>query len=187
MSMKLIYLVLLSIVTSVCFSQENKMELPQEVRDRYHNFGSGSCVQCSIGMCGVWLGNDNAASLLWDSKYGPAEIGGSTPSRVANYARSRGLAIYNVTGDSEPYKWHDWAVKTGRYAAIGAGSRHFQTLYGKNFENDTWYVCNNNSPNRVDTYSDNEYSNLHRASGLWIVILKGPSAPAIPEYIPYWK
>lgn len=162
------------------------MELPAEIRDWYHNFGSGSCVQCSIGMVGLYHNNNNAASLLWDSEWGSAEIGGSGPSRVANYARKRGLSIYNVTGDRYPYKWHTWAVKTGRFAAIGAGRMHFQTLYGKDFDKNTWFVCNNNSPHKVTEYSDNGYSSLHEASGQWLVILKGHAPNVPPQYIKWW-
>ena len=75
------------------------MELPAEVRAWYRN-PDGSCVQCSIGMVGVWNNNPNAATLLWDTDYGHAIRGGSTPSRVANYCNTRGISAFNVTGDT---------------------------------------------------------------------------------------
>lgn len=181
------------LVVSTVYSQDEipgkTMQLPQEVRDWYHNFGPyGSCVQCSIGMTGLWLNNPNAASLLWDSEFGPAELGGSWPSRVAEYARQRNLKIYNITGNNWEFmrNWFEWACKNGYYAAIGAGRAHFQTLYGWDEDSSAWYVCNNNSPHKVDKYSDNGIRSLHESSGYWMVILVGPSSPAVPKYIKWW-
>ncbi len=165
-----------------------RMELPAELREYYRNFDSprgGSCVQCSIGMCGMWVGNYNAATLLWDSDYGDKVIGGSYPSRVENYARERGLKIYNVTGSST-FDWMKWSAKTGRFAAIGAGTAHFQTLVGYNPEDQTWYVCNNNSPQKIDRYTDQQFRRLHLASGAWVVILDDAPAPAVPQYLKWW-
>lgn len=185
--LKILFSLILILCSNTCFGQQ--MELPPEVRDWYHNFGTGSCVQCSIGMTGVWLNNPNAASLLWDSEFGPAEIGGSWPSRVAEYARRRQLKIYNVTGNNWEFmrSWFEWACRNGYYAAIGAGGSHFQTLYGWDKENTTWYVCNNNSPHKINEYSDSGIKKLHEASGYWLVILIGPSSPAVPRYINWWE
>lgn len=161
------------------------MELPPEVRAWCRN-PDGSCVQCSIVMCGLWNNNMNASTLLWDTEYGPAIRGGSYPSRVAKYAKERGLRIYNITGSSV-YDWMNWSAKTGRFAAIGAGSAHFQTLYSKDFKNNVYGVCNNNSTHKIDEYSERGFRNLHEASGQWCVILMGPSPPAIPRYIQWWE
>ncbi|HRE03392.1 MAG TPA: hypothetical protein PLV68_19000, partial [Ilumatobacteraceae bacterium] len=62
-----------------------------------------------------------------------------------------------------------WAAETGRGAAIGAGTAHFQTLMGFEPTSGTWYVCNNNSPQRIDVYDDAAFRRLHLASGQWVV------------------
>lgn len=162
----------------------HKMELPQDVRAWYRN-PDGSCVQCSIGMCGIWQNVPEAYTLLWRTEYGPAVRGGSWPGRVEAYADSRRMRIYNVTG-SRTYDWMKWAARTGRFCAIGAGSAHFQTLYGWDEKTDTWYVCNNNSTGRVDRYTWREFQNLHESSGQWIVILDYPASPAVPRYVRWW-
>jgi hypothetical protein len=162
------------------------MELPPEIRAWYRN-PDGSCVQCSIGMCGVWANVPAASTLLWRTDYGPAERGGSWPSRVADYCRERGIAAFNVTGSST-FQWMEWSARTGRFAAIGAGRNHFQTEYGRDGQDGRdgrWYVCDNNSTERIDEYSDEAFRRLHLASGPWVVILDTPSPPAVPEYVPW--
>lgn len=160
------------------------LELPAEVRSWYRN-PDGSCVQCSIGMLGIAQNVPAAYWLLWPSEHGPAVRGGSTPSRVEAYADRRQIRVYNVTGEGT-WEWMRWAAKTGRFAAIGAGSAHFQTLYGWDPKSNEWYVCNNNSPSRVDTYSWDQFRRLHLASGQWIVVLNYPPSPAVPVYREWW-
>ncbi|MGE0606558.1 MAG: hypothetical protein AB7O62_05465 [Pirellulales bacterium] len=160
------------------------VDLPADVRAWYHN-PDGSCVQCSIGMCGVDQNVPAAATLLWDSAYGSKERGGSYPERVARYSKQRGMRIYNVTG-STTFDWMKWATNTGRGAAIGAGSAHFQTLAGYDPKTGTWYVCNNNSPRKIDVYDEREFRRLHLASGPWIVVLDYPPHPARGEYGRWW-
>ena len=162
-----------------------KMEVPGEIRNFYRN-PDGSCVQCSIGMCGIWQDEPKAYTLLWDTIYGDAVRGGSWATRVENYARERKMSIYNVTG-SETFEWMEWAAKTGRFAAIGAGSSHFQTLAGFDPESRTWYVCNNNSPKKIDAYNDRQFRRLHLDSGPWIVILNDAPPPANPRYVNWWQ
>lgn len=169
------------------------LEEPSDLRGWYRN-PDGSCVQCSIGMVGMNLvgstyyskGAWSAATLLWDTDYGAKVRGGSNPSRVESYSARRGIPIYNVTGEGT-FDWMKWAAKTGRFAAIGAGGSHFQTLYGYNPKTDVWYVCNNNSTSKVDEYSMDEFRSLHLASGRWIVVLDLPPAPVVPQYIPWWQ
>ncbi len=163
------------------------MELPPEVRSWYRN-PDGSCVQCSIGMTGVWNNVAAATTLLWDTEYGSAVRGGSWPGRVRDYCERRGIRAYNVTGESfsDTAPWMEWAAKTGRFAAIGAGRAHFQTEYGRDQAAGKWYVCNNNSPQRIDEYSEPEYRRLHEASGAWVVILAGPAPPSPPRYVRWW-
>lgn len=158
-------------------------DLPASHRKWFRN-PDGSCVQCSIGMCGVDQNNGNAASLLWDTDYGPKERGGSWPSRVAEYARRRGIKLFNVTGKNTTMHWMRWACITGRPAAIGAGTAHFQTLFGHH--DGTWFVCNNNSTHRIDEYGEQAFVRLHLASGPWVVILDAPPHPARPVYRQWW-
>ena len=57
-------------------------------------------MQCSNGMVGMHINRPEWTFLLWDTPYGPAVHGGSWPGRVADYARQRGMKIFNVTGNS---------------------------------------------------------------------------------------
>ncbi len=165
-------------------SVPTKMELPPEVREWFRN-PDGSCVQCSIGMCGVWCNVPAASTLLWDTPYGKAVRGGSWPDRVADYCERRQIKAFNITGDTT-WEWMEWAARTGRFAAIGAGRAHFQTEYGHDPSAGRWYVCNNNSPRRVDEYTNDEFRRLHLASGKWVVILDGPAPPPPPRYVRWW-
>ncbi len=185
--MRLILLLLLVACPGLALAAEpaNTMQLGAPTRAWYRN-PDGSCVQCSIGMCGVHANDINAASLLWDTPYGPAERGGSWPSRVAAYAKRRELELYNVTGWPTTREWMLWSCRTGRFAAIGAGGSHFQTLYGYDPASQTWFVCNNNSTHRIDTYTDAAFQRLHLASGPWIVVLKKSSSEN-PQLLQWWR
>lgn len=160
------------------------MELPPGVRAWYRN-PDGSCVQCSIGMCGIWQNVPAAYTLLWDTPYGPKVRGGSGPSRVEAYADRREIPVFNVTG-STTWEWMRWAARTRRMAAIGAGGNHFQTLYGWDPGRNVWYVCNNNSTGRVDEYSWDAFRRLHLASGQWIVVIDRPPPAPVPQYASWW-
>lgn len=162
-----------------------KMELPPDVRAWYRN-PDGSCVQCSIGMAGIHMNCPAAYTLLWDTDYGSKVRGGSYPSRVEEYARKRSIPIYNVTG-SNTWDWMQWAARTGRFAAIGAGGAHFQTLYGWDEKRNVWYVCNNNSPKVVDEYTWEQFKRLHLASGQWVVIIDKPPPPMTANYVQWWR
>ncbi len=167
-----------------------RMELPSRIRAWFRN-DDGSCVQCSIGMCGIWQQTPEASTLLWDTEYGHRVRGGSSPSRVEDYAERRKIPVYNVTG-SGTWEWMQWAAATGRFAAIGAGSSHFQTLYGwdprgtETLDDDRWYVCNNNSTGKIDEYTWQEFRRLHLASGQWVVVIDKPPPPANPRYFKWW-
>jgi hypothetical protein len=86
----------------------------------------------------------------------------------------------------DTWPWLEWAARTGRFAAIGAGEAHFQTLYGYDPGSREWLVCNNNSTDRIDRYSEGAFRDLHQRSGPWVVILERPSSPA-PELRRWWK
>ena len=160
------------------------LDLPPDVRVWCSN-PDGSCVQCSIQMCGLDQNVTAAATLLFRSEYGKAERGGGTAGRTASYSASRGMAIYNITGP-DTYAWMAWACANGRGCAIGCGSSHFQTLVGHDPVTKTWWVCNNNSTRKIDEYTDASFRRKHEASGRWIVILDYPSAPAKPQYVNWW-
>ena len=162
------------------------MHLSPGVRAWYRN-PDGSCVQCSLGMAGVHCNNLNAASLLFDSEYGPAERGGSWPGRVAEYCDRRKIIAWNVTGRTvdDTMPGIKWAARTGRFAAVGLGTAHFQTLYGYDPNTNTFFVCNNNSTNQVDRYSEADFRALHAQSGPWVVILEKPSSPP-PRFEAWW-
>lgn len=183
----LIVLSLMLALPAVASAQTQMMELSPETRMYYHN-PDGSCVQCSIGMLGCHCNDINAATLLWDTVYGPAERGGSNPSRVEAYCDRRGIRALSVTGNSinDTMPWLEWAARTGRFAAFGAGSRHFQTLYGFDPATREWFVCNNQTPGRIDRYSEADFREIHRQSGPWLVILETPSS-ANPVLSRWWK
>ena len=165
-------------------SAQYQLEMPPDIRAWFRN-PDGSCVQCSIGMSGVYHNNPNAASLLWDTEYGSRVRGGSGPGRVEDYFNRRGIKGWNITG-ANTWEWMKWAAKTGRMIAIGAGGSHFQTLCWYNPDKGVWYVCNNNSPTKIDEYDEAGFRRLHLASGQWVVILDTPAAPAVPKYVQWW-
>lgn len=167
------------------------LKLPQEMRQKYYNFTNpGSCVQCSIGMCGMDQNVPAAAYLLEQSEYGAPVFHGSNPSRVAKYCKDRNIRVYNVTG-SKTWDWMRWACNTGRACAIGAGGSHFQTLVGyippKGDEPAHWIVCNNNGDQKYQDYSEAAFRRLHLASGQWCVILDYPPSPAPGRLVEWWK
>lgn len=172
---------LIGLVGSISHAQElvgiNSMALAPETRAYCRN-PDGSCVQCSIQMTGFWCNDPNAGTLLFDTAYGPAERGGSWPSRVEAYLNKRGIKAWSVTGNSvnDTLPWLEFSAKTGRFAAFGAGEAHFQTLYGRDVSNGYWYVCNNNSTDRIDRYTDAQFRQLHAAGPCWCVILEKPSS-----------
>jgi len=179
--------VFLLLLSPLAAAEDDSMILDQSTRVWFHN-PDGSCVQCSIGMAGVWCNDENAATLLFESRYGKAERLGSWPTRVSQYCDSRGIRVYNVTGETvdDTYPWIKWAAKTGRYAAIGAGKAHFQTLYGYDPKRNVWQVCNNQTPRQIDEYTDQQFRQLHKDSGPWVVILEKPSSNP-PELVQWWK
>lgn len=79
-----------------CPDSRLAVDLPPEIRTWFRN-PDGSCVQCSIGMCGVDQNVPEAATLLWDTEYGSRERGGSGPSpRLRRNARKSRRASLNA-------------------------------------------------------------------------------------------
>jgi hypothetical protein len=182
---------MLLVIVLSCLAQramaDDQLTLPENVRAWFRN-PDGSCVQCSIGMAGVWQNFPAASYLLWDTEFGKAVRGGSYPSRVEKYCDARRIPVYNITGEGT-YDWMKWASKTGRMSAIGAGTAHFQTLVYYDATPGVerpWCVCNNNSPTRIDRYTEAGFRRLHESSGKWVVILKTPAPPPQPRYVKWW-
>ena len=170
------------------------VDLPKELRAKYDN-PDGSCVQCSIGMNGNDQSADRPMMLLWDyDADGDGKIdanerkvrGGSGPSRVAAYARARGIRIFNITG-RDTIEWVKWAARNGRGCAIGFEPVHFQTFMGHDPKNGKWWVCDNNSTQRIDEFDAKTFRRKHYESGPWIVILDYPPSPTRPVYEEWWK
>ena len=167
---------------------ELAIDLPEDQRVRYRN-PDGSCVQCSIGMCGCWRSNQAAARLLHNSEYGPAVRGGSGPERVARYCQERQIAVWNITGPATT-DWVLWSLHTGRGAAVLYGSNHFVTAVGYRPHTQEVAICDNNSPTRIQWMTLGEFKRRHLAWGGqgWTVILKGPSAPGRDVwFLPWWR
>jgi hypothetical protein len=172
-------------------AQDQVTDFPADTAKWFIN-EDGSCVQCSIGMCGSWQNTPSATFLLWDSEYGARVRGGSSPSRVEAYCDRRKIPAYNITG-SETYEWMKWASRTGRMSAIGCYSSHFQTLLYHDPAKGEWYVKNNwgasggNNIKSHNVFSDAQFRRHHEASGKWVVILKTPPPPMKPLYVAWWK
>lgn len=166
---------------------------PQEIREWYYNHGNpdengerdpeGDCVQCAIGKVGIRNNNLTMATLPWDSPFGSKIRGASGPDRVAEYCRARQIKIHNVTGRSinDTYPWLKYAADTGRGAAFGFGKNHFQKMMGYDGSKKPWLVCDNNTPWRVDHYTEKEFIAKHAACCFWVVVPDGP-APPPPVY-----
>lgn len=185
----LLTLVALIVLTATPAVAQDQCELPGYISEWFVNL-DGSCVQCSISNCGVWQNCPQASTLLFDSDYGSRVRGGSYPSRVEAYSNKREIPLYNITG-SETYDWMKWSARTGRMAAIGFFSAHFQTQLWYNADPSDpkpWKVRNNwhGTTDKVMEYTDADFRRQHRASGEWVVILKTPSPPAKPIYVKWW-
>lgn len=167
---------------------QDQLSLPGEVSQWFVN-QDGSCVQCALSNCGVWQNVPQASTLLFHSDYGPRVRGGSGPSRVESYSDRRGIPCYNVTGGNT-WELMKWASKTGRLAAIGCFSAHFQTLlYYEAGAEKPWRVRNNwyGTTGTCYAWTESEFRRHHLASGQWVVILKTPPPPMLPIYLAWWK
>lgn len=155
-----------------------QMNLPPDLRNKYYNT-DGSCVQCSIGMVGLWNNNQSAASLLWNTEFGPAVRGGSSPSRVASYATARKIPIYNITGNTEP--WIEWALMTGRGCGGTWDYSHMVAFVGMTPDRQHFAICNNQTPRKIEWYDRATFYRRHRVDGTWVVILKNQAPTPSPS------
>lgn len=159
--------------------------IPTDQRTRFRN-PDGSCVQCSIGMAAVHHACKPAEMLLWNSQYGRAVRGGSSPSRVAQYCRERNIPVINTTQNTLAVV--DAALRSGRMAAIKVGSgrsAHMITVLGITGDG-KYAVCDNNSPSRINYYTRAELARRHTS---WAVVLLGPiPAPwRAPPLVRWWE
>lgn len=170
------------------------VRLPSDQRARYRN-PDGSCVQCSIGMCGVAQAVPAAEWLLWDSQYGTRVRGGSDPDRVKRYCDARLIPAYNIFG-REAWPWLCWALENGRPAAITWGSRHMITAMGATFnaagridQQSAIAICDNNSPTRVSWVPVPQFRRNFEAFGSsgWVVILRTPPPAHAAPFRVWWE
>ncbi len=175
--------------SAVAFAYEPWNDLAPEERARFRN-PDGSCVQCSIGMAAAHAPGAAVAPaefLLWQTKYGPPVRGGSDANRVRHYCEARNIPAWIVTGHTEARRWTDWALSTGRYAAIHYTPRHMVTAVGRVVDergNVKYAICDNNSPTRIDWVDEATFG---RNFGSWAVILKAPPPPGRPAIVAWWE
>ena len=157
----------------------NEWRMPRDQFERFRNRpdpsdGSGSCVQASLSMCGAHHGVPAFELLLQPSQFGPAELGGSTPSRVKNYAQARGVPIYSIEG-SETLPWIEWGLRRGCYVGITYGRAHMITAVAT-AEDGSWFeIVDNNWPGEVRRVDRATFIHEHRIhGGGWCVLLKTP-------------
>ena len=180
---------LLGLIASLVAGGEPWHDLEPDQRARFRN-PDGSCVQCSISMAAAHAPGAVVAPaefLLWQSDFGPPVRGGSDPSRVRHYCEARNIPAWIITGHDEARRWTDWALATGRYAAIHWGPRHMITAVGRTVDQRgrvRYAVCDNNSPTRIDWYDEAEFD---RIFGSWAVILKAPPPPGTPAIVAWWR
>lgn len=155
--------------------------MPPQVYALYKNRpgpkGQGSCVWASCAMLGAHHDVRAAEGLLQDPNFGD----GAWPGRVAAEFQQRGIPAWNIEG-SESIRWIEWALKTGRHAAITYGTAHMICAVGISPDQQTFYIVDNNYPTETRAVSRSVFLREHRSfGGGWCVILrtKGP-----PPWVP---
>lgn len=172
-------LLMVPIVFAGVALEGDEWRMPREQFERFRNVadpkdGSGSCVQASLSMCGAHHGIPAAESLLVDSPYGPAELGGSFPRRVEKYCQARNIAIYSIEG-SETLEWIDWALARGCYVGITYGRGHMIAAVAAADDGSWFEIVDNNHPGEVRRVSRTVFVHEHRLhGGGWCVILDTP-------------
>lgn len=158
-------------------AQDNAYLAPPALLANYKNrvhptTRQGSCVQASISMCGLHHGVDGAECLLRnDPTHGPAELGGSFPSRTAAYMAKRQIPIFNVEG-SQTMPWIEWALRNGRYAAVTYGQAHMIIASGISADGSRVQIVDNNYPTEPRWVTRDVFLREHRGyAGGWTTIL----------------
>jgi len=135
--------------------------------------GEGSCVWASCAMAGAHHDVRAAEALLRDPNFGD----GAWPERVEREFNTRQIEAWNVEG-TESMTWIEWALRTGRYAAITYGHAHMICAVGMRPDGKTIYVVDNNYPSEVRAVSRDVFMREHKGySGGWAVILKSVGPP----------
>ncbi len=164
-----------------------QIDLPADQRARFAN-RDGSCVQCAIGMLGVWQNVPAAELLLWDSEFGPAVRGGAVPGRVREYCRSRGIDVHVVVGDV--VAWVEWACRTRRGAAVawvgrgGVRKNHMVTVVGMSDDRRRFAICDSNRPATIRWMDRPAFE---KSVGGWAVILDAPPGPGTARVVAWWE
>lgn len=161
--------------------------LPDSARARYYNT-DGSCVQCSNGYAGYVLRIPQFAELLWTTPYGPAERGGAGPSRVARYARERGVQVVNVTG-AQTTAWIEQELLNGRPLSITWDYNHVVSVLDMTDDRQHFLVWNNQwRDGKPRWYSRSEFYRRHSIDGRWAVAYPSYPAPTpAGQYTHWWK
>lgn len=160
---------------------QHEFFMPTEQFERFKNRvgpkGEGSCVQASLSMVGAHHAVPAAELLLVPSPYGPPELDGSWPERVAEYSQKRGMDIYNVEG-AQTVAWIEWALHRGCYVGVTYGQAHMIAAVGISPDGRDFYVCDNNFPSEIRRVDRDTFIREHRShGGGWCVILKTPGPP----------
>lgn len=173
---------LLTAHCSLLIARANEWRMPTAEFVRFRNVadptdGSGSCVQASLSMCGAHHGIPAAETLLIDSPYGPAELGGSFPRRVKDYCQRRGILIYSIEG-TQTVEWIVWALQRGCFVGITYGRAHMICAVAV-AEDGSWFeIVDNNYPEEVRRVDRKTFVHEHRVhGGGWCVILDTPGPP----------
>lgn len=162
-------------------------QLPNTIRTRYYNT-DGSCVQCSNGFAGHTLNIAPFSELLWTTPYGPAERGGAGPSRVARYARERGVRVVNVTGSSTT-AWIEQELLNGRPLSITWDYNHVVSVLDMTADRQWFLVWNNQwRSGKPKWYGRSEFYRRHSVDSRWAVAFPSYPAPT-PRgvYTNWWR
>jgi hypothetical protein len=193
MTVRVLTLAALSIIASTASGFDPRDVVPPQIREQFRNFpapgsGEGSCVWCAISMMGVDGNNPRAATMLENTQWGPANLGGAYPDMARQAFSQREIDAWHIEGNTRP--WLEWCWRNRRTAAVTLTPYHMQWMVGGDPARGTVYVVDNNSPQRVDEWSVSEFFAQHEShGGGWTIILKGPRpAPWYgPETRKWWK
>lgn len=167
--------------------------MPDAQFERYRNYanhnGEGSCVWMSMGMAGSHSHVVAGEYMPFESEYGRKENGGAGPQDVARACAERGISAYNIEG-SATVQWVEWALRTGRYAAISYGRAHMIAAVGISPDGATFYIRDNNRPSVTQAVRRDEFiRQLRLYTGGWAVVYDAPPPPpwSRPAITQYWN
>lgn len=168
-------------------SREVMMDLPRHQMLRNLPNGGGCCVWASIDMMSRWQNFTPMIGVLND-KLGPANADDVVK---AFKRRAPGFQGYVQATGPKSVPLIDWAMKTGRIAAVtyGYGERYGQNirhmvivvhLDPEGTPNARACVMDNNFPGSYEWMPRNEFIRRHQLMGAWTVVLLPPPPPPVP-------